>query len=112
MTRLHYPREFRQQSPAVLVKKNTKGAITKKPRLNSSFMPSTDPSPLKNKKMQPRMPEKAQITEPPGSVPDSRQTGANQRSTPRSARLLARLAATANKDEAVETVLFFFFPPP
>lgn len=45
MTRLHYPREFRQQSPAVLVEK-TKGVNTKR-RLDSITLP------LINPKMQP-----------------------------------------------------------
>lgn len=41
MTRLHYPREFRQQSPAVLVEK-TKGANTKT-RLDSITLPLINP---------------------------------------------------------------------
>lgn len=48
------------------------------------------------------MPEKAQFTEPPGSVPDS---GDGRINDLHLARLLARLAATANIRRGRETVL-------
>lgn len=72
MTRLHYPREFRQQSPAVLMEK-PKGAITKI-RLGSISLP------LINPKMQPDN-QKGPIHRA-ARVRSGFRQWANQRSTP------------------------------
>lgn len=58
MTRLHYPREFRQQSPAVWVKT----------RVFAQNGPRVDPSAV-NVRKSGRMAEQGPRSEPLGSVP-------------------------------------------